>query len=141
SGSAAMYMLTSTTSSLLMSVLVALLSLGQVLDPAQATPPVIFDHRAQRAQRGLVGTVEAAGPLPAPDHEPGRLQRAQVLAAGRAGHVELRRDLPRGQFPVPDQLEDPQPARRGDDLERFHGGLLPRWSRRQPILTPGTYFR
>src|SRR6516164_982344 len=99
-----MYTLTSTTSSSLMAVLVALLGLGQLLDPAQATPPVIFDHRAQRAQRGLVGAVEAAGSLAALDHKPGRLQHAQVLADRRPGHVEVGRDLPGGQLPVPDQL-------------------------------------
>src|ERR1700746_3714503 len=102
-------MLTSTTASSLMTVLVALLSLGQVLDAAQTAPPVIFNDRAEGTQRGLIGPVQAAGPLRALYSEAGRLQHPQVLADSRPGYVEFGRDLARGQFPVPHQLEDPQP--------------------------------
>src|SRR5215469_371468 len=120
-----MYTLTSTTSSSLMTVLVPLLGLGQVLDAAQAAPPVILDDRAEGTERGLVGPVEAAGPLAALDHEAGRLQHPQVLADGRPGHVEFGRDLARGQLTVPHQLEDTQAPRRGDHLQRLHGSRLP----------------
>src|SRR6516165_10184765 len=141
-----MYTLTSTTSSA-MTVLTTLLGFSQVLDPPQAAPPVVFDDRAEGPESGLVGAVEPAGPLPALHHEPGRLQHAQVLADGRPGHVEFRRDVSRGQFPVPDKLQDPQPAGRGDHLQRLHGCLAPRSLRRRArrlaavILTQPSYFR
>src|SRR6516165_11106382 len=142
-----MYTLTSTTSSSGMTVLTMLLGFGQVLDPPQAAPPVVFDDRAEGPEGGLVGPVEAAGPLAALHHEPCGLQHAQVLADGRPGHVELRRDVSRGQFPVPDELQDPQPAGRGDHLQRLHGCLAPRSLRRRarPLAAAGftqpTYFR
>src|SRR5262249_7912398 len=82
-----------TTTSSAMGVLLPLLGFGQVLDPAQAAPPVVFDDGAQRTQGGLVGAVDAAGSLPALHHEPGLPQHAQVLADRRPGDVELRRDL------------------------------------------------
>src|SRR5213075_2585777 len=105
------------------------------------------DCGAERPERGLVGPVNAAGALAALDHKPGLLEHAQVLADRRPGHLELCRDLSRRQLPIPDQLEDAQPAWRGDHLQRFHDASLPSTppagARRRPVtgLTPASYFR
>ena len=57
-----------------------LLGLGEFLDLIKAAPPVVLDGSAKGAKGGLVGAVDAAGPLPPLHHEPGGLQDAQVLA-------------------------------------------------------------
>jgi len=128
-----------------MGVLLPLLCFCKVLNPTQAASPVIFDNGAQRPESGLVRAVDAAGPLPAIHHEPGVAQHAQMLADRRPGDVELRRDLACGQLPIPDQFEDPQSARRRDDLQRFHyaAPIHLRTSVRQEAwtLTPDSYFR
>src|SRR5262245_26970224 len=111
-----MYTLTSTTPSPVMTVLIPLFSLGQELDLVQAAPPVILHGRTERPESCLVSMVEAAGSFPALHNEAGRLQHAQVLADRRPRHVELCGDLPRGQLPVPHQLENAQPPGRGDHL-------------------------
>src|SRR5215470_6393664 len=128
-----------------MSVLLPLLGFRKVLNPTQAAPPVVLDNGAQRPESGLVRAVDAAGPLPALHHEPGLTQDAHMLADRRPGDVELCRDLACGQLPVPDQFEDPQSARRRDDLQRFHDAapIDPPTSVRQKArnLTPDRYFR
>src|ERR671910_647792 len=95
-------------------VLVTLFALGQVLDPVQARPPVVLDDGPEWSQGRLVGAVDAAVAFASFAEEAGVLEHPNVLTHRGPGHLEVCGDVAGRELAVPDQLEDPEPARGGD---------------------------
>src|SRR5688572_4565756 len=78
-----------------------------VLEPPQRVAPHPLEQLAEGAERVAAGPVEAVAARDADLHEPGALQRSQLLRDGAEGHVRHRAvDLARAAFPIPHQPQN-----------------------------------
>src|SRR5205085_11319311 len=106
--------------SVVASMLLCLLSLGLRLEGVEALVPELLQERLQLCEPLGPRAVEAPGAVASLGHEAGLLQDVQVLRDRRPRHVEVPRDLARGELAVADEREDLAPPGRRD---RFQGGL------------------
>src|SRR3989440_1518878 len=108
--------------SVVASILLPLLSFCLDLERVEALVPELLQERLQLREPLGPRPVEAPGAVAALAHEAGLLQDVQVLRDRRPRHVEMPRDLTRGELTVADEREDLAPARRGDRSEcGLHG--------------------
>src|SRR5436190_4640541 len=104
-----------------------LLSFGIVLQRVEPLAPESVEERLQVGEPLRARTVEASRAVPTLVHETRLLQNAEVLRDRRPRDVELRGDLPRGELPLADELEDPAAAGLGDCTQcSFHRALFKR---------------
>src|SRR5579863_6822616 len=103
------------------------------LAPKNAEPlvPEPIEKQLQVAEPFRAREVQTMRAAPSLAHKPRLLQDPKVLRDRRPRHVEMRRDLPRGQLAAPDELEDPPPAGLSDRLQGcFHRRQLSRYLRK-----------
>src|SRR5438270_12030885 len=125
SGLAAIAISRSTEVSVVVSMLLPLLSFGLGLEGVEAFVPELLQERLQLREPLGSRPVEAPGAVASLAHEAGLLQDVQVLRDRRPRHVEVPRDLTRGELAVADEREDLAPSWRGDRSERgLHEALV-----------------
>src|SRR5919197_984063 len=116
SGLAAMRTSRWTTWSLVAATTPSLLSLRfrRFLQQFEVLLPEALQERSKFGNALRSGPVEPPSPLPSLSHQARFLQYPKVLRYGRAGHLEVRGDLARGQLRGPHQAEDLPPPRLGN---------------------------
>src|SRR5919108_855240 len=109
-----------TTVSVLASILLPFLEFGLSLERFEPLVPELLEKLPDRLEALRAHPVEAPRAVAPLVHKPRLLQDGQVLRHSRPGHVEMRRDLARGELAVTDERQDLAAVRRCD---RFQGGF------------------
>src|SRR5688500_2598133 len=120
SGLAAIWISPLTAVSVLASILLPFLEFGLSLERLEPLVPELLEELPDRLEALRAGPVKAPRAVAPLIHEPRLLQDGQVLRHGRPGHVEVRRDLARGELAVTDERQDLAAVRR---CNRLQGGF------------------
>src|SRR3989442_11905570 len=117
SGLAAIVTSRSTVVSVVASMFRPLLSFCLAFECFEPFVPELLEVRLELGESLRSRPVEALGAVASLAHQPSLLQDIQMLRDRRPGHVEVRRDLTRGELPVANEREDPAPVGRCDRLQ------------------------